>query len=407
MYGHLWGTPAARGSSTSAARLQCWLDVLAALARAQAAEGIVPGGRRRGRSPPRAQVELLDLDLVAEQTRATGHSTLGLIRGLQQVLPEDVHAARLCRCHRAGPHRHLDLAGAARRSARQVWRDLRALEELLLDLAAASPRHRDGRSHPRPARRADHLRLEGRVVGRRGPPAPRPAARGRAALAGRPARRRGRDARRASGRDGLGGAPPVLRRARAARPGHLLADRARPDRRVRRACWRWSAPPWRASATRCTSCSDRRSASCASPPRPAPSAASPCRTSGIRSAASTWTPWPGWSARNAGVLLEGMVGGHERDGRGWKAEWVALPEVCLLTATATALAVELVEGLEVDAAAMRANLIGYAGQRAGPRRCHRLGSASTRRSAPCRTPWATGRTRRPLDAPTHSSTRDC
>ena len=37
---------------------------------------------------------------------------------------------------------------------------------------------------------------------------------------------------------------------------------------------------------------------------------------------------------NAAVLLEGMVGGHERDGRGWKAEWVALPEVCLLTAAA-------------------------------------------------------------------------
>ena len=33
---------------------------------------------------------------------------------------------------------------------------------------------------------------------------------------------------------------------------------------------------------------------------------------------------------SAAVLLEGMVGGHERDGRSWKAEWVALPEVCQL-----------------------------------------------------------------------------
>ena len=39
---------------------------------------------------------------------------------------------------------------------------------------------------------------------------------------------------------------------------------------------------------------------------------------------------------HAAVLLEGMVGGSERDGRSWQAEWVALPEVCLLTTTAVA-----------------------------------------------------------------------
>jgi adenylosuccinate lyase len=64
---------------------------------------------------------------------------------------------------------------------------------------------------------------------------------------------------------------------------------------------------------------------------------------------------------NAAVLLEGMVGASERDGRSWKAEWVALPEVCLLTTTATALAVDLVAGLEVDAEAMRRNLDGWTG----------------------------------------------
>jgi adenylosuccinate lyase len=61
------------------------------------------------------------------------------------------------------------------------------------------------------------------------------------------------------------------------------------------------------------------------------------------------------------VLLEGMVGASERDGRSWKAEWVALPEVCLLTTAATALAVELVDGLEVDEAAMRRNLDSWTG----------------------------------------------
>ena len=58
----------------------------------------------------------------------------------------------------------------------------------------------------------------------------------------------------------------------------------------------------------------------------------------------------------SGVLLEGVVAAHERDGRAWKAEWVALPEVCLLSAVALQTARHLLEGLVVDPAAMLANL---------------------------------------------------
>jgi adenylosuccinate lyase len=54
-----------------------------------------------------------------------------------------------------------------------------------------------------------------------------------------------------------------------------------------------------------------------------------------------------------------MVAGHERDGRAWKAEWVALPEVCLLTGTALQMARRLVYELVVDDQAMRANLDRY------------------------------------------------
>jgi adenylosuccinate lyase len=61
----------------------------------------------------------------------------------------------------------------------------------------------------------------------------------------------------------------------------------------------------------------------------------------------------------AQVLVEGMVAGHERDGRAWKAEWIALPEVCLLTGVALRMTLRLVSGLEVDAAAMRRNLDRY------------------------------------------------
>jgi adenylosuccinate lyase len=59
---------------------------------------------------------------------------------------------------------------------------------------------------------------------------------------------------------------------------------------------------------------------------------------------------------NAAVLLEGMVAAHERDGRAWKAEWVAFPEACLLTGAALRIGLDLVRGLEVDTAAMAAKV---------------------------------------------------
>lgn len=54
-------------------------------------------------------------------------------------------------------------------------------------------------------------------------------------------------------------------------------------------------------------------------------------------------------------MVEAMVQEHERDGRGWKAEWVVLPEICLLTAAALQTGIELTGGLQVNAAAMRRN----------------------------------------------------
>jgi adenylosuccinate lyase len=65
----------------------------------------------------------------------------------------------------------------------------------------------------------------------------------------------------------------------------------------------------------------------------------------------------------AAVMVEAMVQQHERDGRGWKAEWVALPEICLLTATALQTAISLTGGLQVNPAAMRRNCerSGYSG----------------------------------------------
>ena len=76
------------------------------------------------------------------------------------------------------------------------------------------------------------------------------------------------------------------------------------------------------------SCSDPRSASCASRDRPgAVGSITMPHKRNPETQPSTSTRSPGWSAPRPGVLLEGMVQEHERDGRGWKAEWVALPEV--------------------------------------------------------------------------------
>ena len=59
---------------------------------------------------------------------------------------------------------------------------------------------------------------------------------------------------------------------------------------------------------------------------------------------------------DAALALEGMTGEHERDGAAWKTEWQALPRAVAASSVALAFARELVEGLRVDAARMRANL---------------------------------------------------
>ena len=83
---------------------------IAALARAQAAEGVIPAAAAR-LIGEHARAELIDLDYAAQQTRETSHSALGLIRAFQAALPARAQRVRLHRRHRAGHHRYLDLAG--------------------------------------------------------------------------------------------------------------------------------------------------------------------------------------------------------------------------------------------------------------------------------------------------------
>ena len=88
IFGHLWTTPEASALFTDEGRTQAWLQILAALAQAQADVGLIPAEAAKT-IRAHADVSLIDLDLVAEQTRATGHSTMGLITALRAVLPEE------------------------------------------------------------------------------------------------------------------------------------------------------------------------------------------------------------------------------------------------------------------------------------------------------------------------------
>src|SRR2546421_8283546 len=84
-YRHLWETPEVEAFLGDEGRLASWLDILAALARAQGELGLIPT-EAADEIVRSAVLENLDLAYVVEQTRATEHSTLGLIRGVQQVV---------------------------------------------------------------------------------------------------------------------------------------------------------------------------------------------------------------------------------------------------------------------------------------------------------------------------------
>lgn len=149
IYGSAWGSDEMRAIFDERPRLQGWLDVIAALAEAQAEMGVIPAEvvpeiRRV------CNVELLSLEAVGQGYRETGHSTLGLIRELKKLCRDD-----------AGEWIYY---GATVQDITDTWtamallkvwtivfRDLREIEAILLTLAET---HRDtpmpGRTHGQP-----------------------------------------------------------------------------------------------------------------------------------------------------------------------------------------------------------------------------------------------------------------
>jgi adenylosuccinate lyase len=355
LYGHLWGTDELRAIFDETARIQSWLEILSELAGAQAELGLIPEEAAESIAVS-SRVDLLDMDRVVRETRGTGHSTLGLIRGLQEVLPAE---AREWVYYGATVQDLTDTwtALAMKRVGGIVWRDLRLIEASLLDLAEA---HRDtvmaGRTHGqigspitfgfKAAGWAGEVRrhlqrlqeLPDRcLVGQLGGGV------GSLAFFGE----QGIELRRRFC-ERLGLADPGISwtssRDRIEEYAHLLALVAATLGRIGNEVYQLQRPE-------------------------IGEVREPAAEAGVGSITMPHKRNPELSEHlvtlarlvrsSASVILEGTVTEHERDGRAWKAEWVAFPEVCLLTGTALQFALKILGGLEVDEAAMRRNLDGW------------------------------------------------
>lgn len=357
LYGHLWSTPELHLLFDDEGRLQSWLEILAVLAEAQAEVGLVPSDAASA-IRKYANIGLLDLSQVAIQTRACGHSTLGLIRCLQDVLPE---FAREWVYYGATVQDVSDTWAALIMSkvAEILDRDLAHAETAALSLAE---RHRDtimcGRTHGQPGLpitfgfkaavwvselRRHRVRVaEGRkrweVVQLGGAQGTMEFwGDGALPLLDAFARRLGLaapDVPWITARDGIAEFLGLLAMVTAtlAKIGQEVYELQRPEIGELREAF---LPGQVGSITM--------------PHKRNPELSEHLVTlSRIVRA-------------NASVAVEGMVHEHERDGRAWKAEWVVFPEACLLTGAALTAACRLLDGLEVDVDRMRANVVARGG----------------------------------------------
>ncbi len=88
IYGHSWADPVVRDLFTDRGRTAAWLQILRALALAQADLGLIPSSAAET-IDAELRVEMLDFSAIATGTRNTGHSTAGLIEEIVRKLPSD------------------------------------------------------------------------------------------------------------------------------------------------------------------------------------------------------------------------------------------------------------------------------------------------------------------------------
>ena len=352
VYGHLWATDEVRALFDDRGRTQLWLDVIAALAGAQAELGLIPEEAARDISA-HARVDDLDLDAVGEETRRTGHSTLGLIRVLQRSLGA---AGRAWVYFGATVQDVTDTwtGLVMQRMTRIVRRDLGAIEASLSALAAE---HRHtlmlGRTHAQPGlpitfgfKAAVWAAEVRRHLERAAEAEPRLAV-GQLAGAVGTLSSWGEEGlelqRRVMERLGLGVPDTswINARDRIAEFVALLALLTGTLAKIGNEVYNLQRPE---IGELSEAPSDGVVGSITMPQKRNPERAEHLVTLArvVRAAAAP--------------AFEGLVSEHERDAAAWKAEWAFLPQACTAAAAALALAVELVGGLQVDAGRMRANL---------------------------------------------------
>jgi adenylosuccinate lyase len=352
IYGRAWGSAAMRDLFDDEPRTRAWLEIIVALAAAQAELGIIPAAAaaeiaRAGR------LENLDLDRVRQGYEETSHSTLGLIRELQRACAGD-----------AGEYVYYgatvqDITDTwTMRALGRVWeivvRDLRAIEATLIDLAR---RHREtpmaGRTHGQPGlpitfgfKVAVWLSEIGRHFERLREIRPRLGVGQLSGAVGSlsaygdagPALQE-----RFLGRLGL--APPEIAwntaRDTPAEFLNLLALLAATFDKVGHEVYNLQHPEigevregFTAGVVGSITMPHKRN------PEVAEHLGTLARL--VR--------------HHAAALAESLVHDHERDGRSWKVEWATIPPACAMTGALLELAREMLAHLDVDAAAMRRNL---------------------------------------------------
>jgi adenylosuccinate lyase len=357
IHGHLWGTDEARSIFAEDRRLDAWLDIIAALAEAQADLGIIPeAASREIRSV--ARIDVLDLAFVAEETRATCHSTLGLIHALQQMVSPDT-ARWVYFGATVQDITDTWTALAMKRMAAIAYRDLRTIETSLLALArthAQTPMA--GRTHGQPGlpltfgykvavwaseirRHIERIR-SGRArweTGQLG------GAVGTLSFWGD----QGVELRsRFLGRLGL--ASPIISwttaRDNVAEFLHLLAMATTTLAKIGNEVYELQRPEIGELTEPFT---PGQVGSITMPHKRNPELSEHLDTLArlIRA--------------NSEVVTTGMVQQHERDGRGWKAEWLAFPLACTLASASLEFGIRLVAGLRVNSERMLHNLDSSAG----------------------------------------------
>jgi adenylosuccinate lyase len=357
VYEHLWSTPAARERFGERGRLQAWLDIIAALALAQADLGLVPVDAA-AEIEATARVDDFDLQEIAAGTRESGHSTMGIIRAWRLRLSDEA--------------REWLYWGATVQDVTDTWTGLvmrdvlddtaRDLERLERALAALARDEREtvvlGRTHGQPGLpitfgfkaavwTAEVRRHRERVAQAR----PRLAVGQLAGAVGTCSfwGEAGLELQaRLCARLALD--PPdvtwLTARDRVAELVTLLAMVTGTLAKIGREVYELQRPEIGelAEATR-----EGLVGSITMPHKRNPELSEHLGTLGrlVRGA--------------AGLALEGLVHEHERDGAAWKAEWAYLPEACLMSAAALHFGIALVEGLEVDGERMAANVAAQRG----------------------------------------------